>query len=71
MGTSHGCLDQEGVRLAGRPVNGSLVAHTKIDGNPELKDFVEVEAKGALLGKVYGMIIEFILNLNSYLIKKN
>jgi len=28
-----GRLDQEGVRLAGRPVNGSFVAHTKIDGN--------------------------------------
>jgi len=26
-------LDQERVRLAGRSVNGSFVAHTKIDGN--------------------------------------
>jgi len=28
-----GRLDQEGVCLAGRPLNGSFVAHKRIDGN--------------------------------------
>jgi hypothetical protein len=36
VGATDGRLDQEGVRLAGRPVNGTLVSHIKIDGNPGL-----------------------------------
>jgi hypothetical protein len=35
VGASHGCLDQKRVRLTRRPVNGSLITHAKIDGNPE------------------------------------
>ena len=36
--------------------NKLAMIHKKIDGNPEPKDFVEGQAKGALAAKVHGMI---------------
>jgi hypothetical protein len=36
--------------------NKLAMIHKKIDGNPDPKDFVEGQAKGALAAKVHGML---------------
>ena len=54
MRAADGRLNQEGVRLAGRPVNGSFVAHIKIYGN--LRFFPVIKEKFCKSSISFGVI---------------